>query len=126
MHKLTRDNLSADNKDIIALVSDIGGLSRRELELLTKRTLRAVANSLMQLRKLKLIHIGRYDRQPKGVAGNHIPIYFEGEGPNVKRPQRLTRKETCKNYRERNKTTISARRYPKAYAEVGVWRGLMA
>jgi hypothetical protein len=112
-------------QDVLQLISDVGGMSRAELEPLTARDALSVGRTLRILRKRKLIYIGRYDRQPPGTGGRLIPIYYEGDCEDVRPPYQLPDHERHKRYREQNKAAIAARRYPQAHAKLGIWKGLM-
>jgi hypothetical protein len=105
---------------------DLGPMSAKELMELTKRSRRAIWDSLVILRNAKRIHICRYDRQEDGVAGRCIPIYKVGNKPDCPKLERVSVLERDRKYRKRNKAVISAKKRAVATGGVAhVWGGLL-
>lgn len=117
--------LGALTMQVLYTLDDVGPLSSYDMALLLNRTQLSIGGSLRRLRKRKLIHITKYERQPDGQKGRCIPIYAVGDVPDAPPLKRIGVLEVNKKYRKRHAAIISARRYVTERKQLGVWGGLV-
>lgn len=110
---------------VLQLLSELGAMTNTDIAAMTGRSVVSCNDSIRRLRKRKLVHICKYERQPDGQSGSLIPIYAVGDLPDAKRPKRIDHNEVSRKSWARRKAILSIRRYPEYNQGLGIFRGLM-
>lgn len=111
----------------LALLRDVGPMTRAELQCLTGRGETAVRNSIRTLRARHAVRVSAYERQPDGRGGRGIPIYSVGdsrETPDASEPCKSARQRT-RDYQKRHRARLRTRETVRLQRTPNFWAGLL-
>ncbi len=110
--------------EVLTVIRDCGPISRLELQGMVRRSKMGVNDSLLILRRDKLIHIAGWARQ-QGHGGAYAPLYGYGNKTDADKPKARPPKERNAAFRERNRALIRTNTRIRRGSKTNIWGGLM-